>query len=161
MAVAHVAARSWASFAGSSLALTRQPGVRHPTSTSARTPVVTEMTPSSTARPPPGGLSRSFACNSPDTVSHHTSTSLELQRLQKLLKVHPIELHAKLLRVCATNAHVDPLLCACAPCHRVDARAHRQTESSSLADSSLSHRLTSTARDGGCVVDDEAGAPRG
>lgn len=58
---------------------------------------------------------QSFACNSPGTVSHHTSTSLELQRLKKLLKVHPIELHAKLLRVCATNAHVDPLLCACAP----------------------------------------------
>lgn len=33
--------------------------------------------------------------------------------------------------------------------------------SSSLADRPLSHRRTSTARDGGYVADDEAGAPRG
>ena len=41
------------------------------------------------------------ACNSPDTVSHRVSTSLELQRLRVLLKIHSIELHAKLLRGCA------------------------------------------------------------
>ena len=41
------------------------------------------------------------ACNSPDTVSHRVSISLELQRLRMLLKVHSIELHAKLLRGCA------------------------------------------------------------
>ena len=63
---------------------------------------------------------------------------------------------------CALPTRTWTLYCApVRPCHRVDARAHRQTERSSLADSSLSHRLTSTARDGGCVVDDEAGAPRG
>ena len=63
------------------------------------------------------------ACNSPDTVSHRVSISLELQRLRMLLKVHSIELHAKLLRGCAlartrarwhargTNtSHVDPIL---------------------------------------------------
>ena len=38
------------------------------------------------------------ACNSPDTVSHRAAISLELQRLRGLLKVHPIELRAKLLR---------------------------------------------------------------
>ena len=38
------------------------------------------------------------ACNSPDTVSHRATISLELQHLRTLLKVHPIELHAKLLR---------------------------------------------------------------
>ena len=38
------------------------------------------------------------ACNSPDTVSHRAFISLELQRLWTLLKVHSIELHAKLLR---------------------------------------------------------------
>ena len=41
------------------------------------------------------------ACNSPDTVSHRVSISLELQRLRTLLKIHSIELHAKLLRGCA------------------------------------------------------------
>ena len=41
------------------------------------------------------------ACNSPDTVSHRVSILLELQRLWMLLKVHSIELHAKLLRGCA------------------------------------------------------------
>ena len=63
------------------------------------------------------------ACNSPDTVSHRVSISLELQRLRTLLKIHSIELHAKLLRGCAlartrarwhargTNtSHVDPIL---------------------------------------------------
>ena len=38
------------------------------------------------------------ACNSPDTVSRRAPISLELQRLRTLLKVHSIELHAKLLR---------------------------------------------------------------
>ena len=37
----------------------------------------------------------------PLTLSPHTFTSLELQRLWTLLKVHSIELHAKLLRGCA------------------------------------------------------------
>ena len=41
------------------------------------------------------------ACNSPDTVSHRAAISLELQRLRTLLKIHSIELHAKLLRGCA------------------------------------------------------------
>ena len=40
------------------------------------------------------------ACNSPDTVSHRVSILLELQRLRTLLKVHSIELQAKLLRGC-------------------------------------------------------------
>ena len=34
----------------------------------------------------------------PDTVSHRATILLELQRLRTLLKVHSIELHAKLLR---------------------------------------------------------------
>ena len=38
------------------------------------------------------------ACNSPDTVPHRATILLELQRLRTLLKVHPIELHAKLLQ---------------------------------------------------------------
>ena len=38
------------------------------------------------------------ACNSPNTAPHHATISLELQRLRTLLKVHPIELHAKLLQ---------------------------------------------------------------
>ena len=48
------------------------------------------------------------ACNSPDTVSHRVSTSLELQRLRTLLKVHSIELHAKLLRTSASCLHSSP-----------------------------------------------------
>ena len=48
------------------------------------------------------------ACNSPDTVSHLVSISLELQRLRTLLKVHPIELHAKLLRACASCLRSSP-----------------------------------------------------
>ena len=65
------------------------------------------------------------ACNSPDTVSHRVSISLELQRLRTLLKVHSIELHAKLLRGCALartrdqwhargsdTSRVDPVVCA-------------------------------------------------
>ena len=37
----------------------------------------------------------SFACNSPATLSNREFTTLELQRFQTLLKLHPIELHAK------------------------------------------------------------------
>jgi len=36
-----------------------------------------------------------FACNSPETLSNHEFTTLELQRLQTLLKLLLIELHAK------------------------------------------------------------------
>ena len=39
-----------------------------------------------------------FACNSPTTLSNHEFTTLELQRFQALLKLHPIELHASFLR---------------------------------------------------------------
>ncbi|ERH23858.1 hypothetical protein HMPREF1980_02040 [Actinomyces sp. oral taxon 172 str. F0311] len=46
-------------------------------------------------------LSANVACNSPAPVSSYTFASLELQRLWMLLKVHSIELHAKLLRGCA------------------------------------------------------------
>ena len=46
----------------------------------------------------PASYPTNVACNSPDTVSHLVSISLESQRLRTLLKVHPIELHAKLLR---------------------------------------------------------------
>ena len=56
------------------------------------------------------------ACNSPDTVSHRAFISLELQRLRTLLKIHSIELHAKLLRArelpALLPAHVDPMACA-------------------------------------------------
>ena len=58
---------------------------------------------------PLGVLSMNFACNSPAPVSSRTFTSLELQRLWKLLKVHSIELHAKLLRASASNAIAGPL----------------------------------------------------
>ena len=37
----------------------------------------------------------SFACNSPETLSNHELTTLELQRFQTLLKLLPIELHAR------------------------------------------------------------------
>ena len=37
----------------------------------------------------------SFACNSPETLSNHELTTLELQRFQILLKLLPIELHAR------------------------------------------------------------------
>ena len=54
------------------------------------------------------------ACNSPDTVSHRATVSLELQRLWTLLKIHSIELHVKLLRArllpAFLAAHVDPLI---------------------------------------------------
>ena len=46
----------------------------------------------------PASYPTNVACNSPDTVSHRAFISLELQRLRTLLKVHSIELHAKLLR---------------------------------------------------------------
>ena len=72
---------------------------------------------------------RNFARNSPALISDFEIASLELQRLWKLLKVHSIELHAKLLRASApartwgrwpapcrgieprkrTRAHVGPL----------------------------------------------------
>ena len=38
-----------------------------------------------------------FACNSPTTLSNYEFTTLELQRIQTLLKLHPIELHASFL----------------------------------------------------------------
>ena len=38
-----------------------------------------------------------FACNSPTTLSNYEFTTLELQRFQTLLKLHPIELHASFL----------------------------------------------------------------
>ena len=41
---------------------------------------------------------RNFACNSPATLSNLEIRSLELQRFQTLLKLHPIELHATFLR---------------------------------------------------------------
>ena len=60
------------------------------------------------------------ACNSPDTVSHRATVSLELQRLRTLLKIHSIELHAKLLQARAAcvprrargpaHSRVDPLI---------------------------------------------------
>ena len=49
-------------------------------------------------------------------MSHRATISLELQRLRTLLKVHSIELHAKLLRArelpALLAAHVDPMVCA-------------------------------------------------
>ena len=61
----------------------------------------------------------------PRTVSHRATILLGLQRLRTLLKVHPIELHAKLLRGCALartwarwhargpdTSRVDPVVCA-------------------------------------------------
>ena len=62
----------------------------------------------------PASYPTNVACNSPDAVSHGVFILLELQRLRTLLKVHPIELHAKLLRACELPAflaaHVDPTL---------------------------------------------------
>ena len=49
----------------------------------------------------PASYPTNVACNSPDTVSHRAIILLGLQRLWTLLKVHSIELHAKLLRGCA------------------------------------------------------------
>ena len=46
-----------------------------------------------------------FACNSPTTVSNLESTTLELQRFQTLLKLHPIELHATFLGECPGSIH--------------------------------------------------------
>ena len=48
------------------------------------------------------------ACNSPDTVPHRATISLELQRLRTLLKIHSIELHAKLLRARASCLRSSP-----------------------------------------------------
>ena len=61
----------------------------------------------------------------PDTAPHRATISLGLQRLWTLLKVHSIELHAKLLRGCALartwarwhargpdTSRVDPVVCA-------------------------------------------------
>ena len=58
---------------------------------------------------PLGRLSQNVACNSPYTVSYYAFISLELQRLQALLNIHSVELHAKLLRASASNAHAGPL----------------------------------------------------
>ena len=44
----------------------------------------------------------------PDTVSHCVFILLELQRLRTLLKVHPIELHAKLLQAHASCLRSSP-----------------------------------------------------
>ena len=47
-----------------------------------------------------------FACNSPATISNLESTTLELQRFQTLLKLHPIKLHATFRRASpGTTAH--------------------------------------------------------
>ena len=50
-----------------------------------------------------------FACNSPATISNLEFTTLELQRFQTLLKLHPIELHATFLEEspAATHRHRD------------------------------------------------------
>ena len=67
----------------------------------------------------PASYPTNVACNSLDTVSHRATISLGLQRLRTLLKIHSIELHAKLLRArllpAFLAAHVDPLLRAQAP----------------------------------------------
>ena len=47
-----------------------------------------------------------FACNSPTTLSNFEFQSLELQRFQTSLKLHPIELHASFLE--ATPYHHPP-----------------------------------------------------
>ena len=52
----------------------------------------------------PASFPANVACNSPNTAPHHATISLELQRLRTLLKVHSIELHAKLLRARAACA---------------------------------------------------------
>ena len=68
----------------------------------------------------PASFPANVACNSPDAVSYRATISLELQRLRTLLKVHSIELHAKLLRARAAcvprrargsdTSHVSPLI---------------------------------------------------
>ena len=50
-----------------------------------------------------------FACNSPATLSNHEFTTLELQRFQASLKLHPIELRASFL----VSGHM-----AAGGCHR-------------------------------------------
>ena len=80
------------------------------------------------ALPPP----INFACNYPTTLSNLEFTTLELQRFRTLLKLHPIELHAKLLRGCALARtwarylargpdtwRVDPVVCAWAAPRRI------------------------------------------
>ena len=56
----------------------------------------------------PASYPTNVACNSPDTVSHRATILLGLQRLRTLLKVHPIELHAKLLRARASCLRSSP-----------------------------------------------------
>ena len=56
----------------------------------------------------PASYPTNVACNSPDTASHRATISLELQRLRTLLKVHPIELHAKLLQAHASCLRSSP-----------------------------------------------------
>ena len=56
----------------------------------------------------PASYPANVACNSPDTVPHRATILLELQRLRTLLKVHPIELHAKLLRARASCLRSSP-----------------------------------------------------
>ena len=74
------------------------------------TPLITTNNPQNTRSTKPDQAT----CNSPDTVSHRAFISLELQRLWMLLKVHSIELHAKLLRArelpAFLAAHVSPTL---------------------------------------------------
>ena len=49
-----------------------------------------------------------FARNSPTTTSNIEFRSLELQRFQPLLKLHPIELHASFLEATRSNAMPPP-----------------------------------------------------
>ena len=68
----------------------------------------------------PASYPTNVACNSLDTVSHRATISLGLQRLRTLLKIHSIELHAKLLQARAAcvprrargpaHSRVDPLI---------------------------------------------------
>ena len=63
-----------------------------------------------------------FACNSPETLSNHEFTTLELQRLQTLLKLLLIELHAKFgRRLCRFRPRVPPPGPAIARGHRSQA----------------------------------------
>ena len=56
----------------------------------------------------PASYPTNVACNSLDTVSHRATISLGLQRLRTLLKIHSIELHAKLLRARASCLRSSP-----------------------------------------------------
>ena len=64
----------------------------------------------------PASYPTNVTCNSPDTVSHRAPISLELQRLRTLLKVHPIELHAKLLRARELPAFLAARVDPCVTC---------------------------------------------